>query len=240
MANKKKKSFMFYYDYAEYFELLDDHEAAALIKALITYAKNGSEPRFKDKLLVAFTAIRMQIDRDSRKYEETCRKNKETAVKRESNRRKKEKETSDDSFFYPDEARSCTNSTDKDKDKEKENENDNDKDKDKDKETLPLIPPQGETVIEGECAYINACGEKKYYFDEFWEMYPKKVGKHKTLLEWERIAPDTALAHEICRSLLRHRSCDQWEEQNGRFIPYPYNWLSERHWEDEVTVSPVF
>ena len=127
MANKKKKSFMFYYDYAEYFELLDDHEAAALIKALITYAKNGSEPRFKDKLLVAFTAIRMQIDRDSRKYEETCRKNKETAVKRESNRRKKEKETSDDSFFYPDEARSCTISTDKDKDKEKDKDTDNDK-----------------------------------------------------------------------------------------------------------------
>lgn len=236
MANKKKKSFMFYYDYAEYFELLNDCEAAALIKALITYAKTGREPKFEGKTLVAFTAIRMQIDRDSKKYEEKCRKNKEIAVKREESRREKKK---DPSFFYPDKARSYTNSTDKDKEKEKENDTDKDNDKDKDKDTLPLIPPQGETVKEGECAYINSCGEKRFYFDEFWEMYPKKVGKHKTLLEWKRLDPEPALAHEICRSLLRHRSCDQWEEQNGRFIPYPYNWLSGRHWEDEVTVSEV-
>lgn len=237
MANKKKKSFMFYYDYGEYFELLDDHEAAALIKALIAYAKTGREPEFEGKLLVAFTAIRMQIDRDSKKYEETCRKNRATAVKREENRRKK---NNDSSFFYPDEARSCTNSTDKDKDKEKDKEKDTDKDNDKDKDTLPLIPPQEvETVREGECAYINSCGEKRYYFDEFWEMYPKKVGKHKALVEWKRLDPDPALAHEICRRLLIQRCSDQWSEQNGRFIPYPQNWLSGRHWEDEVTVPDV-
>ena len=37
MANKKKKSFMFYYDYAEYFELLDDHEARILSVEAVTY-----------------------------------------------------------------------------------------------------------------------------------------------------------------------------------------------------------
>ena len=31
--------------------------------------------------------------------------------------------------------------------------------------------------------------------------------------------------------------CDQWNRDNGQFIPHPATWLNQRRWEDELTIQ---
>ena len=69
-------------------------------------------------------------------------------------------------------------------------------------------------------------------FSEFWEKYPKKVGKKAALKAWKN-AKDKPPLDAIIAALERQRASPQWQEQGGRFIPNPATWLNQGRWEDE-------
>lgn len=71
-----------YYSYREQLEILPDDERGRLIIALLDYAENGTIPALDGAAKMAFSFIRSQIDRDSEKYSERCRKNRENISKR--------------------------------------------------------------------------------------------------------------------------------------------------------------
>ena len=78
----EKKSFVMYFDMEKQFEMLSDAKAGKLIKALMKYARCKEIPAFHDGMLeMAFSFISTQIDRDSEKYAETCRKRSEYGKK---------------------------------------------------------------------------------------------------------------------------------------------------------------
>lgn len=67
-------------------------------------------------------------------------------------------------------------------------------------------------------------------FDVFWKHYPKKVGKDKALTAWKKKKPNinfviTALSWQV--------QCEQWQKDNGQFIPNPATYLNEGRWQDE-------
>lgn len=70
-------------------------------------------------------------------------------------------------------------------------------------------------------------------FDEFWSAYPKKVGKKAAHSSWNKIKPDTKLHDKIMAAIGRARETDQWQRENGRFIPNPATWLNQGRWDDE-------
>lgn len=70
-------------------------------------------------------------------------------------------------------------------------------------------------------------------FDEFWAAYPKKVGKKAVKTAWNKIKPDTELHNKIMTSIGRAGATDQWQRENGRFIPNPATWLKQGRWDDE-------
>lgn len=70
-------------------------------------------------------------------------------------------------------------------------------------------------------------------FDEFWTAYPKKVGKKAAWSAWNKIKPDTELYDKIMTAIGRARATDQWQRENGRFIPNPATWLNQGRWDDE-------
>lgn len=70
-------------------------------------------------------------------------------------------------------------------------------------------------------------------FDEFWAAYPKKVGKKAAQASWNKIKPDTELHDKIMTAIGRARATDQWQRENGRFIPNPTTWLNQGRWDDE-------
>lgn len=66
-------------------------------------------------------------------------------------------------------------------------------------------------------------------FEEFWNMYPKQVGKEAALKEWVKQKPNI---ENIKKALSWQRTCKDWRNENGRFIPYPSKYLSQHRWDD--------
>ena len=76
----------------------------------------------------------------------------------------------------------------------------------------------------------------------FWPAYPRKVKKPKARAAWakigERLVPDTAAGNKLLGRMLDAlddaKASDEWQEENGRFIPHPTSWLNAQRWEDET------
>lgn len=72
------------------------------------------------------------------------------------------------------------------------------------------------------------------YFLSFWNKYPKKEGKVEAAKEFEKIKPDEFLLNVMLAKIGQFKMTPQWNQDGGRFIPKPENWLSDRRWEDEL------
>lgn len=76
-------------------------------------------------------------------------------------------------------------------------------------------------------------------FQEFWQAYPRKVGKGAARRSWKRIRPDAELQQKILNSLAEHKYSHDWTREHGRFIPHPATFLNQERWEDELaTLEP--
>lgn len=73
-------------------------------------------------------------------------------------------------------------------------------------------------------------------FEEFWKLYPKRVGKKVALESWARLKPDPGLCERIMEALRSQLQLDQWRQQQGKFIPHPASWLNQARWEDETPI----
>lgn len=67
-------------------------------------------------------------------------------------------------------------------------------------------------------------------FAQFWEAYPRKVGKVAVWKAWRRISPDQALLERMLTTLAWQKKSQQW--QRG-YIPLPMTWINQGRWEDE-------
>ena len=76
-------------------------------------------------------------------------------------------------------------------------------------------------------------------FDEFYTVYPKKLGKQNALKVWEKLKLDDSLFQEIMTALAKQKKSEQWKKDNGKYIPYPATWLNGRRWEDEIETNKV-
>ena len=68
-------------------------------------------------------------------------------------------------------------------------------------------------------------------FEEFWRMYPRKVGKlaaRKAFDKALKIAP----VEKIMDGLLKFIEAEPWQG-NLQFCPHPRTWLHQGRWEDE-------
>ena len=74
MEHKKQKSFVLYTDYIQHVSLLSDQEAGQLFKALFHFVEDGTPPNFSGSLMMCFSFISSQIQRDKAKYSDICEK----------------------------------------------------------------------------------------------------------------------------------------------------------------------
>ncbi len=68
----------------------------------------------------------------------------------------------------------------------------------------------------------------------FWECYPLKVKKPKTLAAFQKLKPDRALLDRMLEAIDRQKQSRAWRKDNGQYIPHPATWLNNRQWEDSV------
>lgn len=71
-------------------------------------------------------------------------------------------------------------------------------------------------------------------FDEFWQSYPKKVGKKAAFASWKRIKPDVSLFNKIMAAVEAAKGSKQWQRDGGQYIPNPATWLNQGRWDDEL------
>lgn len=73
-------------------------------------------------------------------------------------------------------------------------------------------------------------------FDDFWRLYPNKVGKPTAKTKWRHLSTrerDDAFAGLSAWSRY-------WEARNEpQFIPHPSTWLNQRRWEDSPPPLPA-
>ncbi len=68
-------------------------------------------------------------------------------------------------------------------------------------------------------------------FEEFWSLYPSKVGKPKAHSAWRRLKLTEKV--DVIAALPAWKDCRQWVRDGGQFIPHPTTFLNQRRWEDD-------
>jgi len=225
----RKNSFIMYCDSSKQINMLSDQQAGRLLKAILEYTSNGVVTEFGDPMIeLVFSYIQGHIDRDSQKWEDVRQK-------RVMAGRKGGKATQANACFAKQsQANQAVNVNDNVNANENDNVTVNETVNDNgDKSVIgsgnadlsdPLPSPEGEASDNAE------------NFERFWSSYPKKVSKQKAFRVWQSISPDKSLTETMIASLERQRKSPDWNTENGRYIPYPARWLSEKRWEDETKV----
>jgi len=71
-------------------------------------------------------------------------------------------------------------------------------------------------------------------FESFWQEYPKKVGKGGAFKSWLKTSYSQVELLQLCLKALRwQKQLDQWNKNNGEFIPNPQTYLNQCRWEDD-------
>lgn len=71
-------------------------------------------------------------------------------------------------------------------------------------------------------------------FDTFWQAYPRKVSKGAARKAFQKLKPSEELVAQMVDAIEKWKATPQWQEKNGKFIPYPSTWLNGERWEDEI------
>ena len=217
---KERKSFIFYYDWWDIFEPMTQIQKGDLLTGIYDYVRNGTEPKYSELgMQIAFNVIRNTLNRDSEKYERICKQRSEGIKKRWS--------VNKEEYLSIDKNTSVTdndNVNDNVNDNGNDNVNVNDNDTDNDISTSSSF--SSKTV----CAYSDD-------FLEFWKEYPKKVGKGDAFKKWKKAKLTNTDKNDITNALNWQKKSDRWRDSNGRFIPNPSTYISQRRWEDEPDLN---
>lgn len=85
-------------------------------------------------------------------------------------------------------------------------------------------------------ATASATATKNKYTDrfaEFWDAYPRKVGKDAARRIYEKRRPDEEIHAQMLAAIESQRRSPAWVKDGGQFIPHPSTWLSQGRWQDE-------
>lgn len=77
-----KEYFCAYHSYLAAMEQLNNEERGRLFTALLSYSQTGKAPQLDGNERFVFPAMRDQMDRDSKKYQEKCEKNRKNIEQR--------------------------------------------------------------------------------------------------------------------------------------------------------------
>jgi hypothetical protein len=101
---------------------------------------------------------------------------------------------------------------------------------------LASVKPEECSVEEKRIEQTRAKKVANPFFEEFWIAFPKKIAKAIAQRSWNKINPDENMKTIIIAAIAKHKSTEQWQKNDGQFIPHPATWLNQRRWEDEVQV----
>lgn len=148
-----KESFLLYNNFYEPLKCLTNEQLGRLFKAIFEFNINGIEEVEPD-IQIAFVFIKNQINIDSKKYEEQCKKNAENGAKGGRPKKAnalKENPTKPNGFENnPEKPNGFLENPTKPKKADNENDNDNDNDNENDNDINNILSSSDETSDESE------------------------------------------------------------------------------------------
>ena len=95
----------------------------------------------------------------------------------------------------------------------------------------PPVPP----ATDG----IGSASLQDQRFDQFWDAYPRKVGKTDARKAWKKANITAEIFEKIMTSIAASKELDQWQREAGRYIPNPSTWINQGRWDDELPEVPI-
>lgn len=74
-------------------------------------------------------------------------------------------------------------------------------------------------------------------FQEFWDLYPRKVAKRAAEKAWNRLSKQDQ--EEAMKALPLHIKYWQLKETEKEFICHAQTWINQGRWEDEIDLAPT-
>ena len=87
-------------------------------------------------------------------------------------------------------------------------------------ESIPPKPPKKALIEE--------------QFDQFWAAYPKKQSKADARKAFVKAMKLTTL-DRMLQAIEEQKNSRQWNEDAGKYIPFPATWLNRANYENELT-----
>ena len=72
-------------------------------------------------------------------------------------------------------------------------------------------------------------------WEDFWELYPRKVGKKMARTAWLKLTDKQKVA--AMTALPNHLQYWKQKETDSEFIPFPATWLNQERFEDEIDLT---
>ena len=101
-----------------------------------------------------------------------------------------------------------------------------------DKQPLSDSDRTAATVTAKKTAENDPSAEER--FNAFWQSYPRKTAKQRALAVWMRKKCWNGEFDAILTGLTAHKESDQWQRDDGRYIPHPATFLEQERWRDEI------
>ncbi len=79
--------------------------------------------------------------------------------------------------------------------------------------------------------------ESETLFNQFWDKYPRKIGKDKCYRWFKSHKVSSELFNDIMNAISNQLKSEQWK--NIQYIPHPYTWLNRGGWNDELDQKEV-
>jgi hypothetical protein len=75
-------------------------------------------------------------------------------------------------------------------------------------------------------------------FAQFWDAYPKRRDRIRAMRAWNASRSVRPPLPQLLAALDMFKVSREWQERDGRFVPYPATWLNGHRWQ-EVETTPA-
>jgi hypothetical protein len=206
----KKESFVYYRSFWDAIQTRPDNERLALYDAILLYAFEGKQSELQGVEYSIFTLIKPQIDANHRKWENGFKGGRPNSNKVGL----KDVGEGSDEITTGFKNENLMRNEEGERSKEE-----------------GLMENEEREIKNDECYNENYNLNHQWKkpskeFEQFWDLYPKKVGKKEAEELFEQLTPQdhSAAINNISRL---------YSQTPKQFVPNPSRYLSESRWEDE-------
>jgi hypothetical protein len=107
--------------------------------------------------------------------------------------------------------------------------------------TLNPVPPAEAGSVTTKPRRKRTAHEYTERFEAWWDLYPKKIDKYETLLEWEKLSEaEQSLADSGIKDQLPKLLAKIAKDGSDEYLMKPKNWIANKRWQLTTSTPSLF